>query len=687
VFTYTPFDELRRLGLRPETEAQVRKRFPNQTGMLVVSDVQPGSPAQGALQPGDILVQLNDELTATFEPLEQVLDAGVGSTVRLVLERGGNVRTHQLLVQDLDAITPSSFLEFGDAVVHTLSYQQARHLNVPIRGVYVANPGFVLGAAGVPRGAVISEVNGKAVNTLDDFEKIAIGLKDGESALLRFFSIDDPKAVKTTVMRMDRQWFAAKHCVRDDAAGVWPCIAWPADGVAAPPEPASTQFAKTADPILNKLAPSMVLVNFDMPYPVSGVSERSYYGTGIVVDAKRGLVIVDRNTVPVPLGDLRLTFAGTVEIPARVEYIHPLHNLAMLSYDPKLLGDTPVRAATFEARELTAGDQVWAVGLGPDTKMKSQSVLVASLDPMLLPLSRTLQFRESNLETINLINGPTDFDGVLVDKQGRVLSTWSSFAFESGREMQQTNRGIPADVLIEMLSRVQQKLPVYSLEAEFAPLSLAKAREMGLSQEWITRMEIHAPERRQVLMVARLVGGSSAQTLMRSGDLLLSVDGVTVNRFRDVERATQMSRVKVTLWREGHELALEVNTAVLDGRDLDRIVMWGGAVLQKPHRAMAAQRGIPRDGVFVAYFAYGSPATRYQLWAGRRIVEVDGQPTPDLDAFIKAVAGRDDRASVRLKTVTWNEAVEVITLKLDKRYWPAYDLRRTDTGWRRTALD
>jgi S1-C subfamily serine protease len=687
VFSYTPFDELRRLGLRPETEAQVRKRFPNQTGMLVVSDVQPGSPAEGALQPGDILVQMNGDLTTTFEPLEQMLDDGVGSTARLVLERGGAVRAHQLLVQDLDAITPSSFLEFGDAVVHTLSYQQARHLNVAIRGVYVANPGYVLGAAGVPRGAVISEINGKAVNALEDFEKITMNLPDGESAVLRFFSIDDPKAMKTAVMRMDRQWFAAKHCVRDDTAGVWPCTTWPEDGKASPPEPASTAFAKTADPILNKLAPSMVLVNFDMPYPVSGVSERSYYGTGLVVDAKRGLVIVDRNTVPVPMGDLRLTFAGTVEIPARVEYIHPLHNLAMLSYDPKLLGDTPVRAATLEARELTAGDQVWAVGLGPDSKMKSQSVLVASLDPMVLPLSRTLQFRESNLETINLINGPTDFDGVLVDKQGRVLSTWSSFAFESGREVQQTNRGIPADVLIEMLPRVQRSEPLYSLEAEFAPLSLAKAREMGLSQDWIKRMEVHGPERRQVLLVARLVGGSPAQQLLRSGDLLLAVDNTTVNRFREVERATQKTRVKVTLWREGRELAMDVDTVALDGRDLDRIVMWGGAVLQKPHRAMAAQRGVARDGVFVAYFAYGSPATRYQLWAGRRIVEADGQPTPDLDAFIKAVAGREDRASVRLKTVTWNEAVEVITLKLDKRYWPAYELHRTDTGWKRTALD
>ena len=37
---------------------------------------------------------------------------------------------------------------------------------------------------------------------------------------------------------------------------------------------------------------------------------------------------------------------------------------------------------------------------------------------------------------------------------------------------------------------------------------------------------------------------------------------------------------------------------------------------------MSVQRGVVPQGVYVAFFNYGSPATRYRLNPGRRIVEV-----------------------------------------------------------------
>jgi len=688
VFHYTPYDELRRLGLNEKTEEAARKAFPALTGMLVVNEVLPGGPADGTLQPGDVLVRVNGKLVSEFEPLEQVLDDSVGGSVDLELERGGTPVRAKLSVGDLHAITPSAYLEFGDSVVHTVSYQMARHFNVAVNGVYVANPGYVFGAAGVPRGAVISSANGKPTPNLAAFEAVVTGLADGERFTVRYSTVDDPNGSSVRSARMDRRWFPAKHCLRDDAAGLWQCAALPALGAPKSDDGGSTRFSKPDDPRAAALAPSLVGVGFDMPYSVSGITERNYRGTGLVVDAARGLVVVDRNTVPVSMGDVRIIFAGTLEVPGKVEFVHPLHNLAIVSYDPKLIGTTPVRSAKLLDRRIQPGETLWVVGMGADSDVNVRTTQVASLQPLQLPLSRTMQFRESNLETIQLVNGPSDFDGVLTDTTGNVIALWSSFAWESGRELQQENRGVAIGIVQDMLRRVQAKQSVYSLAMELVPQPLAAARRLGLSDGWVRKLELASPNQRQVLSITRLVGGSPAVGRLKQGDMLLAVDEKVVTRFREVELAVaDKTEVNVTVWRDGEEQHVLLPPAALTGLDIDRIVMWAGATLQVPHRAMIAQRGISPEGVYVGYFAYGSPATRYGLFPGRRIVEVDGVPTPNLDAFLKVVSGRPDRSAIRLRTITWNNAPEVITLKLDRHYWPTYELRRTGEGWERHDLE
>jgi hypothetical protein len=121
----------------------------------------------------------------------------------------------------------------------------------------------------------------------------------------------------------------------------------------------------------------------------------------------------------------------------------------------------------------------------------------------------------------------------------------------------------------------------------------------------------------------------------------------------------------------------------LNGRDIDRVLIWAGATLAgaaSGHGGAARHRALWRVRLVLLLRLAGDAL---RLYAGRRITEVDGQPTADLDAFIKAVSGKPDRASLRLKTVSWNGQTDVITLKLDKHYWPAYELRnrQKDGSW------
>ncbi len=551
VFRYTPYDELRRLGLPPAVETAARKNAPTRTGMLVVTEVQPGAAAHGQLTVGDVLVAADGKPISDFEALDALLDDRVGGEVELSVVRGGGTRKIVLPVQDLHAITPDEYLEIGDGVLHTLSWQMARHMNVPIEGVFLANPGYMFGSAGIPRGAVLTELDGKPLKGIDDVLAVFVRLGHGQRATVRYFTTEDTRTMQYTTIRVDRAWFPARHCVRDDAAGLWPCEAIAAGPDAPPQASGKTRFAKTGDKLVDEFAPSLVLVEFTMPYSVSGVTERNYHGTGIVLDAERGLVAVDRNTVPVALGDVRLTFAGTIEVDATVEYVHPLHNLAVVRYDPRHLGDTPVQAIRFAEKMPATGEQVHVVGLQGDNRVVSQQATVSSIGPVAFPLSRTLQFRDANLEIVRLVNGPADFDGVIVDRRGAVVALWSSFAYEEGRELVQQNMGVPAFLVQEMLEYVRDGRTLYSAEAEFGLLSLAEARRLGLPEDWIDRVTAHNPRRRTVLTVDRLVAGTPAAGLLEPGDLLLAVDGKVVNTFADISAAVRAPEVTLTLWRGG----------------------------------------------------------------------------------------------------------------------------------------
>ena len=686
IFESKAYDELRRLGLTGETEKLMRSEFPGKTGMLTVDQVIPDSPAAGKLEPGDILVRVNGALISEFVPLASILDNEVGEIVMIEVERGGRSISEEIPVTDLHEISPDEFLEFGDSIVNDLSYQQARHYNRAVSGVYVANPGYMLGRSAIPRGAVISEVGGEPVANIADMDKQLANLADGDRTTFRYNTIEDPRNSIVRSVEMDRTWFPARHCQRDDESGVWPCRELDAGPEPSAPESGSTRFRKNGDPRVNKIAPSLVMVTFDLPYTVSGVSERNYYGTGLIVDTERGLVIVDRNTVPVAMGDVSITFAGSLQIRGSVAYVHPLHNLAVIAYDPALIGDTPVKAATFSDDELEPGDDVWVIGLKGDHQLVHQESTVASVDPMTLPLSRTLRFRDTNLEGISLVNAPGDIDGVIVNKRGEVTAKWASFAFQTGGESGQFNRGLSSELVSEFVDIVRSGSSIYSLEAEMGYTPLFSARKLGLDEDWLKRLEMHNPTGRRALSVSRLVAGTPAADLLKNGDMILAVDGQVVTTFRELERAVQKSEVDLTVWRDGAALELKTGTVALDGEGITRAISWAGALLQDPHRAMAAQRGIERTGVYVAFFSYGSPATRYGLWAGRRIVAVDDTATPDLQSFVEAVRGKEDQTSVRLKTVTWNGAVQVITLKLDNQYWPAYEIRRTKDGWQRTSI-
>ncbi|XP_062107572.1 protease Do-like 7 isoform X2 [Humulus lupulus] len=223
-FLHKGFDETRRLGLQSETEQMVRHASPpGETGMLVVDSVVPGGPAYNCLEPGDVLVRMNGEVITQFLKMETLLDDSVNQKVELQIERGGTSLNVNLTVQDLHSITPDYFLEVSGAVIHPLSYQQARNFRFNCGLVYVTEPGYMLFRAGVPRHAIIKKFAGEEISQLEELILVLSKLSRGARVPLEYVSYTDRHRRKSVLVTVDRhEWYAPPQIYkRDDSTGLW----------------------------------------------------------------------------------------------------------------------------------------------------------------------------------------------------------------------------------------------------------------------------------------------------------------------------------------------------------------------------------------------------------------------------------------------------------------------------------
>ncbi|MDF1563613.1 MAG: trypsin-like peptidase domain-containing protein [Deltaproteobacteria bacterium] len=677
---YEPYHEVRRLGTTEATEQAFRKAAPEGHGMLVIRRISPGGPAAEALKVGDVLLSVGGRRAVDFLAVETVLDEAVGQEVEVVVERAGERVRAMLKVDDLHAITPAEYLEVGGGILNALSYQVARQFDLPTRGVYVARPGYMFDSGGVAHRSVLTAIDGKPVTTLDEAAAILASLGDGARVPVRSFLPHDRHRSISGVMTVDRRFFPFRRCKRDDATGRWPCQEITEVPPTPPVEPATVALPKVKPARLQAAADSLVEVRYRVPFRVDGVNGDDFAGTGLILDATRGLVVVDRDTVAVPLGDCTVTFGGSLRVPAEVVFLHPLHDVAVVRYDPKLIGKTPVRPAVLRDRPPEAGEKLRLLALTRSLQVVTQEVEVTKVDAPGITRGSPPRFREGNVLVASVNDSEKNIGGALVDGAGQVAALW--FSVLDGRNGRML--ALPTYLIKDLLPALRQgKAPtVRTLGADLALTPLASARDQGLSAKWIA--EFQKAGLRRLLSVARLARGVPASEVLEEGDLLLRVGGRLAADYRTVEQAERGEELRLTVLREGKELELQAKTVPLSGRGTEKIVLWAGALLQEPHWPLTADWGQPREGVYISWVSAGSPAQRYPLQPTRRIVAVQGESVADLEGFLAAVKDLPERAVVRLDTVDLQGRPDVVTLLLDLANWPTSRLDWKPEGWVRT---
>ncbi|CAN6674795.1 pro-apoptotic serine protease Nma111p [Trichomonascus vanleenenianus] len=684
-----PFDECRRLGLKEEREKAAREQFPDVIGLLVAETVLPEGPSDGYIQEGDTLISIDGEPISKFVRVDEILDSSVGEEIEVVVDRGGEEKRAKIRVQDLHSITPDRYVEVAGAQFNNLSYQMARLYAIPVQGVHIceAAGSFRLDGSEA-RGWILEELDDKPTPNLDAFIKVMGEIPDGQRVSLKYRHIRDLHSINYSITYIDRHWNPTfRLAVRNDKTGLWDYTDL---GKPLPPVPIEPKTAKFVDldmggSEVGKLVRSFVKVASLMPMRIEGFPRTLKAGYGLVIDAEKGYVIVSRSIVPHDLAHISITIAESVIVPGKVIFLHPLQNYAIVAYDPKLV-IADIQTARLSKTPLKQGTPVTFMGHNHNLRVVATQTRVTDVTTVTVPPNTEApRYRAINLDAITVDTTISNQcgSGVLADDDGTVRALWLSCLGERSADGRDHEYRLGLDIscvagVVEMLREGEMPKPRF-LDLEVNAIQVVQARIRGVSEEWIRKIEESDSERHQLFNVMRVATGPSK--VLQEGDIILAIDGKVVTRVSELDALQNERELEVTVVRNKEEKVVKVPTISTDDLNTDRVIIWCGAVLHKPHHAVRQQIKKIHSGVYVAARVQGSPAFQYAIAPTNFITHVNGIATPDLDKFLEVVTTIPDNTYVRLRIVTFDNVPFACSIKTSYHYFPTGELAKEDGEW------
>ncbi len=694
-----PFDECRRLGLTAEHEAAIRKGFPKETGLLVAEIVLPQGPADKQLEEGDVLIRVNGEILTQFVRLDDILDSSVGKKVTILVQRGGRDVEVELEVGDLHAITPDRFVTVAGASFHDLSYQQARLYAIPVKGVYICEAAGSFRFDSTESGWIIESIDQKKTPDLNAFIDVMKGIPDRARVVVTYKHLSDLHTLNTSIIFIDRHWASKmRMAVRNDNTGIWDFSDLGEPLPAAPAQRRKADFVtldSVGHPAAADIIRSFVRVSCTMPLKLDGFPRTRKIGFGLVINAEKGLVLVSRAVVPYDLCDLSLTVADSIIVDAKVRFLHPLANYAIIQYDPSLV-DAPVKSAKLATEPIKQGASTIFFGWNQNLRVAMTSTTVTDITTVAIPSNLTApRYRAINLDAITVdtsLSGQCA-SGVLVAEDGTVEALWLSYLGERTAHTSKDveyHLGLATPTLLPVTEQIQKDITpnLRILNVETNTISMSQVRIMGVSESWITKVAEANSSRHQLFMVRKIdcapPSGHDSQSL-QEGDIILTLNGKLITRVSELDIMYDNEYLDALIVRGGQEMTLKVPTIPTEDLETDRAVIFCGAVLHRPHHAVRQQISRLHSEVYVSARTRGSPSYQYGLAPTNFITAVNDNPTPTLTQFLDAVNKIPDNTYFRLRVCTFDNVPWVATMKKNEHYFPTVEYvkdTKEANGWR-----
>jgi serine protease Do len=375
-------------------------------------------------------------------------------------------------------------------------------------------------------------------------------------------------------------------------------------------------------------------------------------GSGVVYSPD-GYILTNNHVVG-GADRIEVRFHDGRALPARVVGADPKIDLAVVKVEATDL--VPIDLAPPGA--IDVGDWVVAVG----NPFGLQHTVTAGIVSAIHRAGVGITDYESFVQTDAAIN-PGNSGGPLVDLSGRLVGINTAIASRTGGSM-----GVGFAIPVEMVRAFAPQLIEHGrvrrgwLGVSIQPIDGDLARRFSL------------PEASGALVGGVLPGGPASEAGLRTGDVLVSLDGAPVespNGLRNrVAALLPGTKVRVGYFRDGKRAEATISLGELEDPEASaaadrRARLSPGSGAARPGGdapegerlgfsvraltpAIARRIGVAPTvkGVLVDAVEPGGPAEAAGFQRGDVIEEVDRKPTPDLDAFDQAMREADPASGI-----------------------------------------
>lgn len=285
------------------------------------------------------------------------------------------------------------------------------------------------------------------------------------------------------------------------------------------------------------------------------------------------LVLCDRDTVPVGISVISLTFDNSLTISADLIFLHPFYNFAILKFDPQPVIEAGIDikvALLDDSSDFKVGDSINYVGLSGTmiavflniyidisiilgrSEVDFKKTTITTLAPIRTSETLPPRWRATNVEAFKVSDGNlASQGGLFADDEGKVKAIWMSFSIENERrEQSSVLGGLPARLIVPIVNKIKakQSLAVRGLDVEFWVLQISNARLLGVSDMWIETLKnkTNSTNQPSIIYILSITDVSSLSgKLLKPGDIVLSINGEVLTNISDLEHFSESDQLNM----------------------------------------------------------------------------------------------------------------------------------------------